>query len=152
MKQSKSISYCGVVAIDVPQVNLYLVVNKSVEQIKEFLKKQGVVKASIDTIERELKEADSDGFFMRTSEDLRFMYLKECTGTWQDLDVLNHETFHFVDFESEYRMFAKESEFKAYLHEATFRKLRKILFNEKDKMDKKIKHMVCKTKGKKKKK
>jgi len=147
MKNKKSISLATVVDIQTLECLLYLVVNKSNKQIVSFLNKKKVSQSSIDNILENLEEDNEklDGFFLRTPNGLRFLFLKEYKGSWDDLDVLSHELFHLVDFEANYRMFEKEPEFKAYLHGALFKTIRILLHKEVDKLN----NMACKIKKKK---
>lgn len=146
-KNKKSISWLGSINIDVPELTIFIAVNKTNNQIISFLKKNEIKSSSVNDVTDELEDINekTSGFFIRTRDGLRFLWLKDFTGTWDDLDTLNHELFHFVDFESSYRSFKGEHEFKAYLHESTFKRLRILFFKLIDKQN----NMACKTKKKK---
>ena len=129
MKQPKSISYAGVVDIQTPECSLFLTVNKTPNQIEAFLNKEKVCKESVTCIMDNFKDVNENfqGFFLRAEGGARFLFLKEYWGSWEDLDILSHELFHFVDSEARYRMFEQEWEFKAYLHGALFKQVRRLL-------------------------
>lgn len=135
MHKYKSLNLITSVDIDVPDCILYLAIGKRVTEVEKYLTEKKISRESIVYIKDCLKDIDDKfaGMFIRTPKGLRFLYLVDYKGTWDDLVTLSHELYHFVDFEAQYRMFEAEPEFKAYLHGGLFKKLRRMLGKELDK-------------------
>lgn len=125
--KEKFLKYLGLVDIDVLDYSILVSIGKSKKQIEAFLIKQKAPKQCIKDI---LSEANSNssGIFLYNYTNLGFLEMKNFDGSWKWLDTPNHEVAHFVDFISKDFSFADETEFKAYLHESTNKKIRRILF------------------------
>lgn len=60
-----------------------------------------------------------------------FLFLRKPKNNWFFWDVLNHETFHLVQFMSQPLKIWDDVESPAYLHSWLFKHLRRFLFNSK---------------------
>lgn len=128
--RKKSFSFIGEIYIDVPGYTIFTYVNKTKKELEKFLnnKKYKHVKKEI------LGNYGCDkyaGQFANYGNSFGVLELRECRFDWQAFDVINHEIAHMVDFVSKEYCFEDETEFKAYLHECTNRKIRRVLFDNK---------------------
>ena len=122
-------TFYRIVWIDVPDLQIILIVSKDIKAIEKiinkFVKNKKILKEIIEdcdeTIEKECK------WSYCKYEWYRVMLLINWKNDWEHLDTLNHEVTHMVDQEAADRFFKDESEFNAYLHESVFRKLRQAL-------------------------
>ena len=122
----KSISFIGFINIDVPPCKIFVVVNKTKKQIEDWMATYILPKGFKEEFFDEFKD-DALGFYELSESGHRWFWFKELPPGNDSRDTLNHEVVHFVDFESKHREFTDEMEFKAYLHEAVFKKMRDTL-------------------------
>lgn len=128
--KKKAFSFIGEIYIDVPGYTIFTYVNKTKKELEKFLnnKKYKHIKKEI------LNNYGCDkysGQFTHYNTNLGVLEMKQYKFDWPSFDVLNHEISHMVDFLSKDYCFEGETEFKAYLHECTNRKIRRILFDNK---------------------
>jgi hypothetical protein len=121
--------------VDVPRTQFFIFVNTTHKRINDYFAKHKVSKEFIGSFMDKFDNntEGNSGFYWITEGGMRVMWLDKFRNKWDDLDVINHEVSHLVDFESLRRGFKGETEFKAYLHEMVFKKIREALVEEYDK-------------------
>ena len=130
-KKNNNFRYLSIVNLNVPDFNIIVSVNNSKNKLENFLNKNKQI--SKDAREEILKECCEEGFagkFMYLNSSFGFLEIEKWEDNWFSLDVLNHELAHMVDFVSNSFTFPKETEFKAYLQECSFKIIRRLLYDK----------------------
>ena len=117
------------IKIDVPSFDLILIIGDNVNWITKNLYNLVKNKKIRNVLEEWLiwiVEEWCHGWYLK-EDKVRLMWIKDWKNDWNHWDTLNHEVNHLVEYESQDKSFTEEMEFKAYLQEGTFRKLRELL-------------------------
>lgn len=131
IKTKKKFSFLGEIKFDVPDYTVLACVRKTKKELEKFLNKDKRYAGIKSHLLKDFGGDKYSGQFSHFNSRFGFLELKEFDFSWRWLDVLNHEVAHLTDFISRDYCFPEESEFKAYLHEGAFRKIRRVFHDSK---------------------
>lgn len=123
-----------IIEVDIFNVDLLIFYSKNpVENLHKHLnlKKNKHISDWLKKVFSSIPELDGAGGIIRRDDNKLpcILYLKKIDkkAKWSLYETLVHETNHIVESFAEYMGFEKEVEFKAYLQEYLFRKIRKLI-------------------------